>query len=228
MNNTTYDTKPDSYFDHIREDIVSMIDFSATTILDVGCGTGATSLRMKTVLNAESATGIELPGPAADVAEKSLDRVIKDSVEKLHQDSFRQGEFDLVVCADVLEHLIDPTSTLTNIRKWLNDEGHLIVSVPNMGHITVIIKLIMDRLEYEDEGILDRTHLKFFTLHTIRQMLETSGFDILRVETNRSKTLKFKILDFFTRPIGSRLSIYQYRLVAKPNIRDRRMVPGEL
>ena len=158
MSKSLYEEKNADYYRQVREDVVGMIDFPVETLLNVGCGTGATANAIKESRGAERAVGVELPGDAAVQAEKHLDELVADSVEALSADRFEAGEFDLVVCADVLEHLFDPWDTLRKIKGWLKPDGRLVVSLPHMGHLTVMLKLFFDRLEYEDEGILDRTH----------------------------------------------------------------------
>lgn len=216
MSHDLYTEKTDIYYSQVREDIVGMVDFDAGTILDIGCGTGATARALGQKARAKRVVGVELPGGVASRAASVLDEVHAMSAEEVRHDHFQENEFDLILCADVLEHLVDPWEMLRKIRRWIDDSGRLIVSIPHMGHLTVLLKLTFDRLEYEAEGILDRTHLKFFTLHTITDMLESTGFQVERVEVNRSRTLKFRILDILTLPLGSRLSIYQYRLIARP------------
>ena len=211
-----YTQKDSSYYDQVRTDVVAMIEGSVATLLDVGCGSGATALKIGEVTGASFVAGIEFQGEAADRAVQRLDRVVVGNVEELPVQTFEPDSFDLIVCADVLEHLVDPGETLAMLRTWLKKDGRLVVSMPHMGHLTVILKLLFDRLEYEKEGVLDETHLRFYTLHTIRKLLTDSEFAIERVEVNRSKTLKFKILDLLTLPFGSRLSIFQYRLIARP------------
>lgn len=101
-------------------------------------------------------------------------------------DALRAGTwpqpFDVVVCADVLEHLPQPERLLEKIRAWLAPGGTLLVSVPNVANVSVRAALAAGRFPYADRGILDRTHLRFFTRATGRQLLEAAGFRILAVE----------------------------------------------
>jgi predicted TPR repeat methyltransferase len=89
--------------------------------------------------------------------------------------------FDVVVCADVLEHVADPESVLARVREWIAPDGLLLVSLPNVANVAVRISLLAGRFEYADAGILDRTHLRFYTRRSARRLVEGGGFRIRRV-----------------------------------------------
>jgi SAM-dependent methyltransferase len=89
--------------------------------------------------------------------------------------------FDVVVCADVLEHLPDPKSVLARARSWIVPGGRLFVSLPNVANVAVRLSLLAGRFEYADRGILDRTHLRFFTRRSARRLVEDAGFRIVRI-----------------------------------------------
>lgn len=148
-------------------------------ILDVGCSTGYLGKLMKDKGNV--VYGVELDGSAAAEAKTLLDEVIEadlDSVDFPWQNDF----FDMVVCADVLEHLRDPIQVLQKLRKLLKRGGRLLVCLPNIAHCSIRIKLLKGEFDYEDTGILDRTHLKFFTVKTAKSMLEDAGFAVNEVD----------------------------------------------
>jgi 2-polyprenyl-3-methyl-5-hydroxy-6-metoxy-1,4-benzoquinol methylase len=89
--------------------------------------------------------------------------------------------FDAVVCADVLEHLARPEDLLTRIHGWLRPGGRLFVSLPNIANVSVRVALLFGHFRYTERGILDRTHLSFYTLRSARHLLEGSGFRVLSV-----------------------------------------------
>ncbi len=89
--------------------------------------------------------------------------------------------FDVVVCADVLEHLEDPAAVLARVRRWLSPGGVLFVSLPNVANVAVRFALLAGRFEYAEAGILDRTHLRFFTRRSARRLVEGTGFRIRRL-----------------------------------------------
>ena len=93
-----------------------------------------------------------------------------------------EASFDVVVCADVLEHLARPEALLGRIRGWLRDGGTLLVSLPNIANISIRVGLMLGHFRYTDRGILDRTHLSFYTLASARHLLEASGFRVRSAE----------------------------------------------
>jgi 2-polyprenyl-3-methyl-5-hydroxy-6-metoxy-1,4-benzoquinol methylase len=88
--------------------------------------------------------------------------------------------FDVVVCADVLEHLADPSMLLARLRRWLAPGGRLLVSIPNVANLWARLSLAAGRFEYTDRGIFDHTHLRFYTRRSARRLLRESGFRIER------------------------------------------------
>jgi len=98
-------------------------------------------------------------------------------------DAFEAGDweepFDVVVCADVLEHLSSPAAMLARIRDWLRPGGILLVSIPNVANVSIRAALLLGRFEYTHRGILDRTHVSFYTRSTGRRLLESHGFEVV-------------------------------------------------
>ena len=87
-----------------------------------------------------------------------------------------------MVYADILEHLKRPDLVLLRFKKYLSKSGHLILSVPNIAYFTLRLKLLLGRFEYEEKGILDVTHLRFFTLNSITRMLYECGYRIAKID----------------------------------------------
>jgi predicted TPR repeat methyltransferase len=110
------------------------------------------------------------------------------------------GEIDAIVLADVLEHLRSPARALGLVRDALTDDGHVFLSVPNIANVTVRLGLLFGIFEYRDRGILDHTHLRFYTSRTIRQEVERAGFRILET-TGSSVPLRLIIGGFTPEPI---------------------------
>jgi len=101
-------------------------------------------------------------------------------------DALHAGEwdrpFDVVVCADVLEHLASPEAMLARIHEWLHPEGILLVSLPNIANISIRAALLFGDFRYTDRGILDRSHFSFYTRSSARRLLEDSGFRVTAVD----------------------------------------------
>jgi GT2 family glycosyltransferase/2-polyprenyl-3-methyl-5-hydroxy-6-metoxy-1,4-benzoquinol methylase len=162
------------YFDFSRPEILALIPTSARSVLDIGCGAGAMGRSLKRRQQAK-VVGIELQQAAAAIAKRRLDAVIERNIEDAGL-AFEPGEFDCVVCADVLEHLRRPAEVLARIRRWLSPDGILVMSVPNTRHHSVISSLIDGNWTYEAAGLLDDDHVRFFTRREVEKLIERSGF----------------------------------------------------
>ncbi|NJD23017.1 MAG: class I SAM-dependent methyltransferase [Melioribacter sp.] len=213
-NNSQYAEKDDSYYGLIREEILNLIPSSTKRLLDIGCGMGTISSIAKKKFNIKEVIGIEKFENAASVASTKLDKVICGDIESI-QLEYSNNYFDCILCADVFEHLINPENVVRKLHHLLSDNGVMITSLPNIRHIVPLLKIIFDRLEYEESGILDKTHLHFYTLHTMKKMFLETGFEIQRIENNRSRSLKFKIANIITLGLFKPFSIYQYIFVLK-------------
>lgn len=164
---------------HTTSNIIFQLINKGKKVLDIGCATGrlAEKLRKKECL----VVGIEIDKQLADAAQQRCDKVIMADVEELKEVPFSTGYFDVIVFADILEHLKNPEAVLTNFRKYLSDDGLLIVSIPNVANWTSRLKLLLGRWNYKEYGLLDRTHLRFFTFKTARKLIESSGYKIIDV-----------------------------------------------
>ena len=149
---------------------------SRRRVLDIGCGAGRLGEAVKARQQAE-VVGIELDEAAAAVARVHLDEVIVGDLERIDPD-FPPGSFDAIVCADVLEHLREPERLLKKAREWLVPDGRLIASIPNVRHHSVVRSLLEGNWTYTSEGLLDRTHLRFFTRREIEKLFDRAGFAI--------------------------------------------------
>jgi 2-polyprenyl-3-methyl-5-hydroxy-6-metoxy-1,4-benzoquinol methylase len=170
------------YYEDPRPDIQGLINARGKRILDVGCGAGALSSALKRS-GATSVAGIELDPAAAGVAREVVDVLVEGSVLEAPL-PFKEGEFDYLVFADVLEHLPDPDRALERLLPFLASEGHVVISVPNMRFYTVLIRLMSGRWEYTDSGVRDRTHLRVFTRYSLERMLARHGLELETLRRN--------------------------------------------
>jgi 2-polyprenyl-3-methyl-5-hydroxy-6-metoxy-1,4-benzoquinol methylase len=173
---TPYDP---AYFEFSRPEILSLIPASARRVLDIGCGAGRLGQALKARQPAE-VVGIELSEAAAREARNCLDQVLVGDVERLEL-PFAPVSFDAIVCGDVLEHLREPERLLQRARSWLRPQGCLIASIPNVRHHSVVHALLDGNWTYESAGLLDRTHLAFFTRRDIEQLFQQAGFTITQL-----------------------------------------------
>ena len=167
------------YYFESRPDIQSLIAAHGKRILDVGCAAGELGAALKQA-GACEVVGIEASIEAASQARSKLDRVIVGDAQSLDL-PLDSASFDYVILADILEHLVDPWAALASFSRYLQPEGRVVASIPNARFYAVIARLIFNRWGYRDSGILDRTHLRFFTWPTIKEMFESAGLRVERV-----------------------------------------------
>ncbi len=145
-------------------------------VLDVGCGEGswASDLRAK---GFSALVGIERDLVSAEAARTRYDNVHCGSVEDATLADLGGKPFDLVIFGDVLEHLVDPWAALRQARGWVRDGGSAAISVPNLRHVRVLQQLVLHgEFAYEERGIMDRTHLRWFTRRSLDRTLIESGW----------------------------------------------------
>ncbi|MGL4877688.1 methyltransferase domain-containing protein [Paraclostridium dentum] len=146
-------------------------------VLEVGCACGATLLKLKSVFKNVNLYGVDISEESIKIA-KYIDGVEAKCIDVESEEFVLEDKkFDLIIALDVIEHLRDPWKTLKNFKKSLKDDGQLIISIPNVMHISIINNLIQGRWDYQDCGLLDRTHLRFFTLKTIKEAFGEIGYD---------------------------------------------------
>jgi 2-polyprenyl-3-methyl-5-hydroxy-6-metoxy-1,4-benzoquinol methylase len=150
-------------------------------VLDVGCWTGEMSAEF--ARRNRRVVGVEIDRDAAEQARKLLDDVVVADVTELDfEETFGPDAFDVIVFGDVLEHLADPVSVLRGISGVLADSGFVVASVPNVAHGSVRLRLLGGEFSYTDVGLLDRSHLRFFTADTVRELFEDAGFAIVELQ----------------------------------------------
>lgn len=153
-----------------------------SSVLDLGCWTGRLGEKLKKEKGCYIA-GVDIDKTALRIAAGRLDFVYRvdldfpGSVKKKIQ-----RKFDYIVLTDVLEHLKEPEKLLKMTKRFLAKDGLLIASVPNVANWSVRLSLLIGRFDYEETGILDKTHLRFFTQKTARKMFDTSGYTIEKIK----------------------------------------------
>lgn len=168
------------------------MDRPSATVLDVGCACGDLGIALKNY-KGYGVYGIELDAESAEVARKTgayawVGRMNLDELSPASLPEFA-GKFDYVVCGDVLEHLRDPIATITVLKGFLKDDGRLIASIPNVAHMSVKANLLVNDFTYTDSGLLDRTHIHFFTHRSICEGMSASGLEIEECQFTFQKKL---------------------------------------
>jgi 2-polyprenyl-3-methyl-5-hydroxy-6-metoxy-1,4-benzoquinol methylase len=165
--------QPDPGSTHSK--IVALVP-PASRVLEFGCATGYMSEVLKNELGC-TVTGVEIDPEAAALAEQHTERVIVGDAEKIDYAAELAGEeFDVVLFADVLEHLKEPGDVLRRVRQFIAENGVVIASIPNVAHGSVRLALLGGEFRYRDWGLLDDTHLRFFTRSSIQDLFEETGY----------------------------------------------------
>ena len=201
------------YYGSLRPEIVAMIPDGCNTILDIGCGTGALGKYLKDK-GIKEVWGVEMSSYGASEARKVLDYIVEGNVEEINL-PFEIEYFDCIVCADILEHLIDPWSMVGKLKKFLKPKGAIVASIPNVAFHRIIRGLLKGKWQYADAGILDRTHLRFFTLQGIKELFLMNGMAIERIYRKRDAGANMKILNLFCFNKFMESLVIQYIIRAK-------------
>lgn len=170
------------YYDHPRPDLLELFPHAPARLLDVGCGSGATGALAKTRWPGVETIGIEIVAAAAERAGARLDRIIAGSAEDLDLAAAGIAGIDGVILADVLEHLVDPWRFLERLHGVLAPDAVVVASIPNIANLWLLDELAAGRFEYTPDGLLDKTHLRFFTRRSIAALFAGAGYHIERWE----------------------------------------------
>ncbi len=166
------------YYSNSRVDLIEMITDardSAIKVLEVGAGLGATLSRIKRLYPKATVKGIEIVERVAEIGS----RMINMECGNIENYEFAPDEkYDYILFGDVLEHLVDPYKLVDRLKGCLSDGGCIIASIPNIMNAGVIYELLHGNFTYQDSGILDRTHLRFFTLNEIKKLFTERGYEV--------------------------------------------------
>lgn len=162
-----------SYYQNVRPEVMASLPNIPKRVLELGCGEGFFGYELKKCYQCH-VTGIELFEEAARPARERLDEVYNESLDGF--DFSRLGKYDLIVANDVLEHLKDPWIVVKQLKEHLTDEGYFVASIPNIQYHQIVTALLKGRWDYTERGILDRTHLRFFTRQTASELFARNGY----------------------------------------------------
>jgi len=187
-----------NYYNQNRLDVANLIDKKIVKILDIGCGEGYFLKNIKETFDSET-WGIEINEEVAQRTKLNVDHVLIGSVETLLS-SIPDDYFDCISFNDVLEHLYNPSEILSLVGSKLTKDGYIIASIPNVRYFHNLSELIVKKdWDYKDSGILDSTHLRFFTEKSIRRMFVKAGYKVEKlVGINELNSWKFKCFNALT------------------------------
>lgn len=165
-----------NYYEETRSDVLQFVPDGIGSFLDIGCARGRFGASVKNKIGCR-VVGVELNSYEAQKAKEHLDLVIVGDFLTTEIEE----KFDCITCLDVIEHVTDPEAFLQKIKTLLNDDGYILLSIPNIGHWSVVEDLISGRWDYTPAGILCISHLRFFTRKTIHDLLKDTGFRIVMI-----------------------------------------------
>jgi 2-polyprenyl-3-methyl-5-hydroxy-6-metoxy-1,4-benzoquinol methylase len=218
-----YATKTAEYFAEARPEMLSFVPTNCRRLLDVGCGTGTFGASLKRTRHIE-VWGVEPFASAAAIAADKLDRVITSPFEP--ETDLPASAFDCIVFNDVLEHMIEPERALRYAKTLLSAGGTILASIPNVRYLPVLWQLgVRGNWEYGECGVLDRTHLRFFTKSSILKMFQDEGFAVRSISginpyagvpsASRRLWLAYRFMNVFFGGRFADLKFLQFAVVAE-------------
>jgi SAM-dependent methyltransferase len=218
---------------NVHADVVNFVP-PGSRVLELGPATGYMSRAL--VGRGCNVVGIEFDPGMAERAAEVCERVIVGDLDQLDLDAeLGEDRFDAIVSADVVEHLKDPLGALRRLHPFLKEGGRLAISIPNVAHGSVRLALLSGRFEYRDWGLLDSTHLRFFTRETFERLLDQAGFDLLELRPHELPVAATEIeFDEGVLPAGLAAALeaepnaraYQFVALAVPKGSDDGAVAG--
>ena len=209
-------SKPTGYYGSNREDMLKYIPQGTKTSLEFGCGFGGFSALVKERFDAE-AWAVEIDEKSAKAASEKLDKVINSDAHEAI-DKLPDNYFDCVILFDILEHLVDPYLLLISVKKKLTENGVVVTSIPNIRFYRNLIRFVIyGEWEYQNDGLMDKTHLRFFTRKSILKMFSNLGFEILTIEgIHPTHSRNLKIINFLTRNVFADTKYLHYVTIVRP------------
>lgn len=211
-----YDKKDTSYYSNIRLDLVSLITKKTgdLKVLEIGAAYGETLFYLKQKGIATEAVAVDLFEDKTNKQNyKRLDAFIFGNIEEIELPQYNDY-FDLILLPDVLEHLIEPKPVLSKLKNYLKNNGQIIISMPNIRHYSAVNKIFFKGdFSYEESGIFDYTHMRFYCRKNIVELIENAGFKVLKQESSiknfKGKSFA-KILNKVTFGVFEEFFSYQY------------------
>ena len=213
-----YQEKNQLYFENVRTELLDLIPnyLQGKTVLELGAGAGETLLYAKQNNYASKVIGYELcalKGSTQYSAE--IDKFIIGDIEQTDFDE-PDNSVDVIICGDVLEHLREPAVVLHQMKRILKKDGVIISSLPNFRHYSVMAQIYLKgSFYYQEEGILDKTHLRFFCKKNMIELYEEAGYKLCAISANPFRKVK-KVLNILTFKFFEEFLTHQYHIIVKP------------
>jgi 2-polyprenyl-3-methyl-5-hydroxy-6-metoxy-1,4-benzoquinol methylase len=207
-----YSAKEESYFSNVREEILPMIPPTFSRIFELGCGDGSTLNFVRSKFpNAKYFAGIDIEEKAIAKARQRLDFALCANIENIELPNEISG-MDVILCLDVLEHLVDPWNIVKRLHDRLSDSGVIVASIPNIRYFRASLPLVFaGKWELQDAGVMDRTHLRFFVKKTAIELMTCSGLYLHGIQpTGLGRGRKARTINTFTGGLFEQFLALQY------------------
>lgn len=206
-----------NYYNEIRSEVAEYIPRNVRKVLEIGCGEGS----FRSFFDDEvEYWGIEPNTLVANIAKNKLSKVLNGTFDEV-EDKLIESYFDLIVCNDVIEHMVDPKVFMQSIKKYMASEASMLISIPNVRYLTNIYDLLIKKdWQYRDAGILDYTHLRFFTKKSLENFIHSEGYSIRLIEGINQpddKVYKKYIFQIASMLLGKDVKYPQFLLVVQVN-----------
>jgi 2-polyprenyl-3-methyl-5-hydroxy-6-metoxy-1,4-benzoquinol methylase len=216
-----YENKLDGYYSNIRLDLIRLIKNPNKNlkILEIGAAYGETLYYIKNSGVASEVVGVDLfKDEQHPERYKQLDNFIFGDIQSLNMEKY-YNYFDIILLPDVLEHIIEPLPVLEKVKQMVKQEGEIIISVPNIRHFSAFVKIfIKGNFEYQDSGIFDFTHMRFYCKSDLIRLVEKANYKVQLVEgsiKNYDKNSITKILNRLTFGLFEEFFSIQYFVKVK-------------
>lgn len=205
-----YRDKPDAYFSGARQDFVARLpDNPSAAILEIGCAFGLTGELALRLGKCNRYVGVDISEHAGEIARTRLSEVLVGNVETMTP-PFPEGSFDALFMSEVLEHLIDPWGVLAKLRPLLRPGAMVMASSPNIAQTKLVLSLLKGRWDLVDRGPMDRTHMRWFTPATYREMFEGAGYEVVECHPLVAPSVRARLVSAAT---GGRLDHLFWRQI---------------
>ena len=191
------------YINSGNEDVLKLVTLPESRILDVGCGSGALAKNLSAA--GHIVDGITISAKEYEAAGKFLETVYIHNLENGLPENILPSQYNYVICSHVLEHIVYPEKLLKDIYKVLKPGGFLVVALPNIMHYKSRLKLIAGKFEYEDAGIWDNTHVKWYTFNSAKKLFTEYGFLIEKATVTGELPLNSLFSKIFSASIRKRI-----------------------
>ena len=221
-----YEEKDKGYYSNVRLDLIGLLNSNekGLKVLEIGAAYGETLFYLKENGIASECVGVDLFKDINNKQNyKNIDRFIFGNIEQIDLEEYLDY-FDIILLPDVLEHLLEPKLVLNKLKKYLKKDGKIIVSMPNIRHYSALVKIFLKGdFKYEESGIFDYTHLRFYCKKNIAELITSTGY---KIEKHQSSILSYKgfsiskIINITTLRLFEEFFSYQYFFVAIKNDKE--------